>query len=208
LDGSPDDVLAAVAGFGPRCAVVVGAPEQRDDLQRRLDTTRVFTIAEAKGLEFDVVVLWGVVAATPAPFRRLLDAQQQLREDAACRRALHHLYVAVTRARRQLAIHEPEDAVPLWTSPRFRARLDRARPDSLERLLVRAAGPEEWIAEAEYFLERGRHRQAAECFRRGGDRRREAESLAMHHEAFGEPESAGRHWLRLDAFARAAACFE
>ena len=36
-------------------------------LQTALGTTRVFTVPEAKGLEFDVAILWGVVAADPRP---------------------------------------------------------------------------------------------------------------------------------------------
>ena len=38
-----------------------GAPETA------LGTTRVFTVPEAKGLEFDVAILWGVVWPTPSP---------------------------------------------------------------------------------------------------------------------------------------------
>jgi tetratricopeptide (TPR) repeat protein len=197
-----------VRGFGPRCAVLVGSDEARDRLQTLLDTSRIFTVPEAKGLEFEVVVLWGFIAAEPEPWKRLLDPALDLREDPACRRALHHLYVAVTRARRNLAVYEPPEAPPVWTGPRFAARLDPEVPAAIERLFARAASPAEWIKEGEYFLERRRHRQAAECFRRAGEEARETECLALHHEAAGDMGQAARLWLDLGETERAARCFE
>lgn len=208
VDGAETDLLAVVAGFGPRCAVLAGSEEVRERLRASLDTTRVFTVPEAKGLEFDVVVLWGLVAAEPEPWTRLLDAALEVREDPACRRALHHLYVAVTRARRHLAVFEPPEGPPLWTAARFTARLDPEPPASLARLFVRAASPGDWMREAEYFLERGRPRQAAECFRRAGETRRETECLALHHERAGDAALAARLWADLGDDARAARCFE
>ena len=206
--GDESALADAIRGFGPRCAVVAGSAEVRERLQTELGTTRVFTVPEAKGLEFDVAILWGVVAADPEPWVRLLDPSQSLREDPPARRALHHLYVAVTRARRHLAVYEPPGAPPVWTADRFAARLDPEPPTSLARLFVRSAAPAEWTREGEYFLERGRYRQAAECFRRAGDARREAESLARHHEATGEPALAAERWRALGETAAAARCFE
>jgi tetratricopeptide (TPR) repeat protein len=208
VTGGEAELVEAIRGFGPRCAVVTGSADVRARLQAALDTTRIFTVPEAKGLEFDAAVLWGVVAADPAPWIRLLDPALDLREDPAARRALHHLYVAATRARRHLAVYEPGDAAGLWRAERFAARLDPEAPASLSRLFVRSATPGEWMREAEYFLERGRHRQAAECFRRAGDLRREAESLAWYHEAAGEPRRAAEQWLALGETRRAAACLE
>jgi tetratricopeptide (TPR) repeat protein len=206
--GDEGDLRQAIRGFGPRCAVIIGTTEIRERLQAELDTTRIFTVPEAKGLEFDAVVLWGLVAADPGPWRRLLDLAGESRDDPAARRALHHLYVAATRARRHLAVYEPAGAPPLWAAARFRARLDAEAPAALSRLFVRSATPAEWASEAEYFLERGRHRQAAECFRRAGELRREAESLALHHEASGEPRRAAERWLALGEGRRAACCLE
>jgi hypothetical protein len=208
VDGSEEELARVVAGFGPRCAVLAGSDAARSRLQALLDTTRVFTVPEAKGLEFDAVVLWGLVGADPEPWVRLLDPALDLREDPACRRALHHLYVAVTRPRRHLAVYEPPEAPPLWASPRLRARLDAEPPASLGRLFVRAASPAEWAREAGYFLDRGRYRQAAECFRRAGEAERELECLARHHEQGGEHRLAAARWLELGLAERAARCFE
>ncbi|HUG37275.1 MAG TPA: AAA family ATPase, partial [Candidatus Limnocylindrales bacterium] len=206
--GDETGLADAIRGFGPRCAVIAGSADIRERLQAVLGTTRVFTVSEAKGLEFDVAILWGVVAADPDPWRRLLDPGLGLREDPPARRALHHLYVAVTRARRHLAVYEPPGAPPLWMAERFAAKLDPEPPASLTRLFVRSATPGEWTHEGEYFLARGRYRQAAECFRRAGDARREAESLARHHEAAGEPVLAAERWRALGETAEAARCFE
>ena len=146
-----------------------------------------------------MVVLWGLIGADPGPWTRLLDPSLDLREDPACRRALHHLYVAVTRARRHLAVYEPPEAPPVWTAPRLAARLDAESPASLARLFARAAAPAEWSKEGEYFQERGRYRQAAECFRRAGEARREIQCIALHHEQTGETALAGRGGSRSDS---------
>ncbi|MBI4161762.1 MAG: DEAD/DEAH box helicase, partial [Acidobacteria bacterium] len=206
--GKEADLIRAAAGFGPRCAVVAGSGAVRDRLVRELDTTRIFLVPEVKGLEFDVVILWGFLAANPDPWRRLLDPALDLREDPQCRRALHHLYVAVTRARRHLAVYEPDDAPWFWTSARFRGKIDPESPDLLGRLFARSADPADWLREGEYFLVRGRHRQAAECFRRGNDPSREAECLALHHESAGEPGEAAGMWLSLGRWNRTAQCLE
>ncbi len=206
--GEEAELAEAVRGFGPRCAVIAGSAEVRDRLQRDLGTTRVFTVPESKGLEFDVAVLWGLLAADPSPWNRLLDPSLDLREDPSCRRALHHLYVAVTRARRHLAFHEPPGGPPVFAIERFATKLDCEAPASLSRLFVRAASPAEWLREAEYFRDRSRFRQAAECYRRGGDARLETEMLALHHEAMGEHAAAAGRWIELGDAARAARSFE
>ncbi len=198
----------AVRGFGPRCAVIAGSDEIRDRLQRDLETTRVFTVPESKGLEFDVAVLWGLLAADPAPWKRLLNPSLDLREDPSSRRALHHLYVAVTRARRHLAILEPPGCPKVFSLERFASKLDSEVAASLSRLFVRAASPAEWLREAEYFRDRARFRQAAECYRRAGEARLEIESLALHHEAAGEHVAAATRWIELGDAARAARLLE
>ncbi|HET9225709.1 MAG TPA: hypothetical protein VFR31_03520 [Thermoanaerobaculia bacterium] len=182
---APDEaVLAAIEGFGPRCAVLTLDEEEAERLRQRLGTTRVFHVREAKGLEFDSVVLWKLLT----PDRDLVERFGRsiggggggLEREPRFKRLLKHLYVAVTRARRHLAIHEGPVPHPFWGDGRF--RLERETVESLSHLFRPTASPEEWKREGDYFLERGHPRQAAECYRRAGQPELETEALA-HAEA-------------------------
>ena len=169
-----EEVLAAIEGFGPRCAVLTLDEAEAERLRERLGTSRVFHVRQAKGLEFDSVVLWKLLA----PDRDLVErfGRASLEREPRFKRLLQHLYVAVTRARRHLAIHEGPEPHPFWGDERF--RLERAQVESLSHLFRATASPGEWEREGDYFLERGHPRQAAECYRRAGRPEREAEALA------------------------------
>jgi hypothetical protein len=62
--------------------------------------------------------------------------------------------VAVTAARRHLAVYEPPGAPPLWMARALRRQARSEPPASLTRLFVRSATPGEWSREGEYFLAR------------------------------------------------------
>ena len=206
--GDEDALADAIRGFGPRCAVVAGSAAVRERLQTALGTTRVFTVPEAKGLEFDVAILWGVVAADPEPWRRLLDPAQSLREDPPARRALHHLYVAVTRARRHLAVYEPAGAPPLWTNDRFAAHLDPEPPASLSRLFVRSAAPGNGCARASTSTRAagiGRRRSASGAPATPGARPEASPGITR---PWASRRSPPQRWRAIGETAEAARCFE
>ena len=201
-------VLDAIRGFGPRCAVLVFSEQDRELLQRELDSTRIFHIQEAKGLEFDTIVLWKVLGADPVLFDRFIRADQKLERDARFRLFLQHLYVAVTRARRHVAVFEGSEAHPFWNSGRLRNRPDHAAAAALARLFRESASPKDWIKEAGYYLERQRYRQAAECFRRGGQVERENEAMAMFAESIEDWIGALKRWQHAGNLERQAPLLE
>ncbi|HEX5714841.1 MAG TPA: hypothetical protein VF179_01705, partial [Thermoanaerobaculia bacterium] len=171
-------VLAAIEGFGPRCAVLT-TEEEAGRLRARLGTSRVFQVREAKGLEFDIVVLWRLLGPDQDLVERFVRGAGGLNREPRFQRLLQHLYVAVTRARRHLVLYEGPEPHPFWSDARFRGRLERETAGNLARLFRPTASPGEWEREGDWFLERGHFRQAAECFRRAGRADREAEALAL-----------------------------
>ncbi len=171
-------VLAAIEGFGPRCAVLT-TEEEAGRLRARLGTSRVFHVREAKGLEFDIVVLWKLLGPDQDLVERFLRGAGGLEREPRFQRLLQHLYVAVTRARRHLVLYEGPEPHPFWSDGRFRGWLERETAGNLARLFRPTASPGEWEREGDWFLERGHFRQAAECFRRAGNPDREAEALAL-----------------------------
>lgn len=217
VPGSEEEVLAAIEGFGPRCAVLTLDEEEAERLRRRLGTSRVFHVREAKGLEFDAVVLWKLLG----PDRDLVErftrnprsrhSEARLDREPRFKRLLQHLYVAVTRARRHLAIHEGPEPHPFWADERFGrlgGLLEREAVESLTHLFRPTASPTEWEAEGDYFLQRRRFRQAAECYRRAGRPEKEAEALAHSDEEREDWTRALQRWTDLGSALRQAPLLE
>jgi tetratricopeptide (TPR) repeat protein len=193
-------VLSAIEGFGPRCAVLT-TEEEAGRLRARLGTSRVFHVREAKGLEFDIVILWKLLGPDQDLVERFLRGAGGLDREPRFQRLLQHLYVAVTRARRHLAIHEGQrdgpEPHPFWNDARFRGRLERETVENLARIFRPTASPGEWEKEGDYFLERGHFRQAAECYRRAGRSERETEALALAGEEREDWAGALARWTGL-----------
>ncbi|HYX23534.1 MAG TPA: hypothetical protein VFC23_05225 [Thermoanaerobaculia bacterium] len=206
--GDEEEVLAAIAGFGPRCAVLTLNDEVTRRLRRRLGTTRVFHVREAKGLEFETVVLWRLLAPDRDLVDRFCRGDQRLEREPRFRRLLQHLYVAATRARRHLAIYEGAARDPFWSQERFRGRIEPEVPESLNHLFHPTASPADWAQEGDYFRQRGRFRQAAECYRRAGMPDREMEALAQADEELEDWSGALDRWSRLGEPARQAPLLE
>jgi tetratricopeptide (TPR) repeat protein len=213
VPGTEEDVLAAIEGFGPRCAVLTLDEDETERLRLRLGTSRVFHVRDAKGLEFEDVVLWKLLG----PDRDLVErfgragrkpSDARLDREPRFKRLLQHLYVAVTRARRHLAIHEGPEPHAFWGGERFRGRLEREAVDSLSHLFRPTASPAEWEAEGDYFLRRRHFRQAAECYRRAGRSAREMEALAHADEEREDWSGALTRWTGLGSASRQAPLLE
>ena len=194
-------VLESIRGFGPRCAILVLDDEEGRRLHSALQTTRIFHIRDAKGLEFDTVVLWKLISSCDASVDRFMRGSSGMDHDARFKQFLQHLYVAATRARRHLAIYEGSDANHFWSSGPLRGKIDVDSVETLSRLFRDSASPKEWVKEGQYYFERQRYRQAAECYRRAGKTDRETAALAMHaemHEKWQEaPRCGSRQAFRI-----------
>jgi len=211
IRASEDEALEAIRGFGPRCAVLTLDDEEAERLRQRLDTTRVFHVREAKGLEFDTVVLWKLLTPDQDLVERFVRSPQEaatLDKEARFKRLLQHLYVGVTRARRHLAVYEGPEAHPFWSGEHFRGRLERDTVEGLAHLFQATASPEAWETEGDFFLARGHFRQAAECFRRAARGDKETEALARADEAREDWASALERWTQLGVPSRQAPLLE
>ncbi|WNK21156.1 ankyrin repeat domain-containing protein [Halomonas piscis] len=106
-----------------RFAVVVLHPEQKAEARRWFRTPLVFSIQEAKGLEYDSVILYNVISDDAEMFQKIargVDSEALEREELSYRRAkdkhdksleiykffINALYVAVTRAVRHVYLVE------------------------------------------------------------------------------------------------------
>jgi tetratricopeptide (TPR) repeat protein len=193
-------VLAAIRDFGPRCAILVLDETEALRLSAALDTTRIFHVRDAKGLEFETVVLWKLLASANGVVDRFVRSSHNaslFSRDTRLKQFLQHLYVAVTRARRNLAIFDGAEKHPFWGNFHFLGKLELEGAETLNRLFRNSATPAEWAKEGEYYFDRLRYRQAAECYRRAGLADRETAALAMHSESLQRWQEALSRWQQI-----------
>ena len=237
LDGLEEsDLLGTIAGGGAGQVVLVRTERERDRVRKALRTELVFTINEAKGLEFDAVLLWRFSAAegSPAVWRRIAEERTQGDADRPhVRHELNLLYVAVTRARNTLVIWDGEQVSPVWAIDALADQVYRSTDAAaFDTLWQRVSTPAEWEAQGDYFADREHYAAAEECYRHAqalvkeelarahrlqgqGEHRRAAGLFARHGcapeaadnlERAGEFREAARTWRRANSEMRALAC--
>ncbi len=155
-----------------RHAVIVLHPEQKAGARERFRTPLVFTVQEAKGLEYDHVILYGFVSGDAGRFREIargVDPGEVRSGEIGYARArdrgdrsleiyrfhINALYVAVTRAVRTVCLVEPEPRQPLFDLlgiSVFEGELD---------LEDQTSSLAEWRREASRLERQGKAEQAA-----------------------------------------------
>ena len=99
--GADEDALVRLADEAANVALVTDAATYR---RLRPRTASVFTVEQVKGMEFENVVLYGVLAALERPLDALFEEGPK---DASLHRAINMLYVGVTRSCGCLLVVEP-----------------------------------------------------------------------------------------------------
>jgi tetratricopeptide (TPR) repeat protein len=139
---------------------------------------------------------------------RFMRGASSFDRNARFKQLLRLLYVAVTRARRHLAIFDGAKPHPFWTNSQLHFRLDTEHADILSRLFRESATAAEWEKEAQYYVDRLRYRQAAECYRRAGMMEEETAAQAMYAETIGQWQAALSLWQQLNKLDRQAPLLE
>ncbi|MGO9410494.1 MAG: UvrD-helicase domain-containing protein [Spirochaetia bacterium] len=170
LEGaSENQVLALVRQRGAAQVILTRGDNEARRLKQVLDTELVFTIAEAKGLEFDTVLLWRFASdeGTETVWRAI--ASGELPDEGRLPHVRHELallYVAVTRTRSTLLAWDGETPAPVWTAPGIAPLVFRTPDlDRLAELWKTRSSPADWEKEGDYYFERERYAAARECYR-------------------------------------------
>ncbi len=158
-----------------RVAVIVLREEDKAEAARRFRTPLLFSVQEAKGLEYESLILYNLVSRARADFADIAEgvspadllpeigyARARDRRDKSLERYkffVNGLYVAITRAVRRLYVVEADTRHPLLGL----VGLEEAReaPD----VTVQASSAEEWQREARRLELQGKQEQA-EAIRR------------------------------------------
>ena len=205
-------VLAAVRRGGAGQVVLVRTARERDRLRAALQSELVFTVADAKGLEFDAVLLWRFAGADGAAglWRRIAAGQVRGEGEAPhIRHELSLLYVAVTRARNTLVIWDGEAASPIWGMAALAGHVYRsADPSALATAWQRVSTLAEWEAQGDYFAEREYYAAAEECYRNAQAVDKEQVARAHRLEQEGDHRTAAGLFAGQGRAAQAAANLE
>lgn len=155
-----------------RVAVVVLREELKAEARQRFRTPLVFSIHEAKGLEYESIILYRIVGSERRLYAELADgvSPQEVESDDALqyRRAkdktdrsgelykffVNALYVGITRAVREVSFVEDDPGHPLL------ALLGVTRAESAEDVKAERASAEEWQREAHRLEAQGKSEQA------------------------------------------------
>ena len=157
-------------------AVLVMRDEQKAEARRFFDTPLLFSIHEAKGLEYENVILWNFISGERASFQAIVAgvAAADLDDELAYARArdktdksaevykffINALYVAITRAVGTLYLLESDTRHPLLELLGLRDARQQVA------LAAQQSSLEEWQAEARRLELQGKQEQADEI-RRG-----------------------------------------
>lgn len=170
LIASPLETLQPSLGqLNPDDAILVRTDADRQRLSEEFQSSFVFTIEEAKGLEFDTVFLLEFFKPRQSLWNKVLGSKRSLiqTEEPELRLELNLLYVAVTRARRILNIWETQLSA-VWSQEELVSFLQPLNPESVRENRVEPT-EEMWRQRGFYYLESGFYRQAIECFEKSGD---------------------------------------
>jgi hypothetical protein len=159
-----------------RFAVLVMRPEDKVTAARCFRTPLLFSIQEAKGLEYENIILFNFVSGSSSAFKEVTEGVEaaDLKSDFSYARAkektdksleafkfyINALYVAMTRAVRNLYIIEQD------TGHRLFRLLGLDLPSREVKLKARDSTAEEWQAEAHRLELQGKQEQAEAIRRR------------------------------------------
>lgn len=206
------EIINGIRLAGAGCIVLVRNRAEQDKLKKALGTELVFTIHEAKGLEFDTVFLWkiGDEKRSSDLWRRIQDGEALDRSHHPhLKHELNLLYVAVTRARNTLVIYDGDAPSRVWGLEGLRDMLYRTSEKvALSEIWQRASTPEEWEKQGDYFFEREYYPAAMECYKNGGNLRKKEVAQAFVLETRNCHADAARLFEKHQDHARAAENYE
>ncbi len=152
-------------------AVIVPNNEQKHEARRFFKTPLVFSVQEAKGLEYENVILLNFVSSHEAEFREIIKgvtSSDLQKEDLIYNRAankhdkdgevykfyINSLYVAITRAVKNIYIFEKQPRHPALQLLQMQENKEEVKVAETKSTM------DEWLAEAQRLEEQGKFEQA------------------------------------------------
>lgn len=192
----------------PGDAILVRSNPEREHLREVFKSSLVFTIEEAKGLEFDTVFLVNFFLLHRNLWQKALQKPSRLPENEipGLLLELNLLYVAVTRARRILNVWE-ETISEFWQQPEL---IDYYTIQDMQTVAENRSVTQvqDWQQRGEYYLKAEFYPQAAECFEKSGDRLKYSQARAKQLQKEGKYQAAAVIFAELENWETAAKLFQ
>jgi tetratricopeptide (TPR) repeat protein len=157
--------------LNPDDVILVRNDENKQILRKEFNSSFVFTIEEAKGLEFGTVVLVDFFKHRQLLWNKVLDTTRKLMDIniPELRLELNLLYVAVTRARRILNIWETQRS-SIWEQKELINFVNSIDSKSVRKDQIEPT-TKMWVDRGVYYRDAGFYEQAIECFKKADDER-------------------------------------
>ncbi|MEM2126348.1 MAG: AAA family ATPase, partial [Candidatus Methanosuratincola sp.] len=208
-DVNEHDLIEILRREGADRVIVVRTEQECERLKNKLGHDRVLTLFQAKGLEWDSVLLWKFLATsseTIEKWQAMLCGNTGNFHFRVIGHEIGLAYVGVTRARNRLFLYESDEAAPIWT--KIADIIETAGLEDLGHAWSKASTPEEWLEEATRLMSHGKFELAAGAYRRADRHDLAAEAMARHHETLQEWDQAADYWEQAGHIQDAARCWE
>ena len=207
INQSPLDYFKNKDFFGSRNAIIVTTNKDKENLAKyfKNDSQRILTIQEAKGLEFDEVLIWNFFSN----FESWQNGNNAEIKEVK-RYKYNCLYVSITRARNRLYFYD-ENVTKFWNSANIKNLVDDGNTYDLETLLKSDESIEDIKESAHEYLNKGTiqgYKIAIELFTRAKDNDNLNKAKALLAEEEGDYNSAGDIWLKINCEEKAASCYQ
>lgn len=189
-------------------AILVRTQQQKEKLRTQFNSSLIFTIEEAKGLEFDTVFLVEFFLHHQDLWQKTIKGIPALRdkEIPQLRLELNLLYVAITRARRILNVWENQLSV-IWNQEELIDLVQQITYESVRKERFEST-VEMWRERGVYYLDAKRYRQALECFENSGDVKLQWEASAKLYLQEEKYSKAAEFFVKLEDWQQAARLLE
>jgi len=205
------EMLENLSGIGAKKTILVRNEKEKEKLKRILETELVFTIYEAKGLEFDSVFIWNFCSdiKTKDVWLTILENSKQNIHDANIKHEINLLYVAITRAQKELLIYDGSTPSVIWQSDLLKEQVYQTNDlNYISGIWNVISTPEEWIEQGNYFFEREFYKAAIECFKNAGNQMLTTKAEAYYQEKIGEHYKAAVNFEKVNEVEKAAVNYE
>ncbi|WLR52632.1 AAA family ATPase [Bacillus tianshenii] len=216
--------------FGPHDAILVRDEEVRKNLHKTFHSLYnysplIFTVFQAKGLEFNRVLLWSMLEKDSEQAKmwnqlsRIIhnNERYKIKENQIMQRFIRYeaslFYVAVTRGMKECFIYDGTDSSSFWKLANLSSKLSVMNKLATKQAKqVEKTLPEDWLQTGKQLLKKKMYEQALECFNRIQNDSNVKQEITIC-EAYiakqdGDYTAAGPKFKAVELFEEALHCFE
>lgn len=192
--------------------ILVRDSDEMMKLKRELKSELIFTISDAKGLEFDTVLVWKFLNGKKSKdiWRKIEDHSANTEERAPyIKHEINLLYVATTRARTNLIFYDGEKESEIWKIENLEEHIYKTSDTvALSEVWNKISSPKDWEKQGDYFFEREHYKAALECYKNSGNIEKSSQVEAYIYEAEKDYIKAAELFEQFKNFEKAALNYE